>query len=694
MSRFTFGRPAYHRLILIGAAFMLFGTLALWNPSKTSADSNVEVTMITDLERRLTNNPHGSIAYNGEFYLLATYEGDLLRSKDGRNWNSYGPEAIYSDGIQDGFAPVTSRKLVWDGKQFICMMDRMLYTSSDGDLWKPLNIPHPDPSKEYHFRDLVVAGDKYVMVAQEFPAGVTGFASPGPNTFFYGTDITKLRRGTKENMTMSISGERPIENLAWNGKTFIGGGNASVLSTDGIRWKGFYGSYDGYGYVWDGKRFWAAFQGDVFAVDPQGKSQARIQVQDYQKTDVHLATMGFNGSEYLAGGYLLGGTENDSLLLFHSLDGKKWNKIEVKGGGSGIEVIFPTHDGFLLLGSKLWYFENKKLNKPSSWAESDIQKAQTYGLISPRLSSFYRSNVTRQEFSELSVRIYETFTGKAAAAPSSNPFVDTTDPYVLKANALGIARGRTANAFAPNDPVTRQDISVMIHSTLKAAGIDAGSSGGKWQKDYTDADQVAGYALPSLKWLNEAAILNGKDGDRIVPRGYATREEAIVMMMRLIDKFNPRPDALVPVQPEKPAEPELTPIEKASQYLMDKGYSVKLSDRSANYLQYEIRRGEKVVFLHGYHPQGDEYSDYNSWVQIETLPHLDPGLVKDAQEFVHLLTGTTDTGLADAILRQAAEAGYVYESDHIPFMRNGLDLNYYILDRGDQGRTTNLLFNR
>lgn len=693
MYHLTVGQPAYRRFAIIGAAIILLGTLAFWHPAKASANPNAEITMLKDLERRLTNNLHGSIAYNGDFYLLATYEGDLLRSEDGRNWRAYGPEALYESGIQDGFAPVTARKLVWDGKQFISVMNTILFTSPDGDLWKPLRIPHPDPSKEYHFRDLIVAGNKYVLVAQDFDAGVTGFATPGPNTFFYGTDITKLRRAAKESMIESIGGERPIDNLAWNGKSFLAGGNASAISSDGTRWKGTYGAYNGYNYVWDGKQYWAAHQGHVLAADSQGQVKSRIQVQNYSgPSDVHLATVGFNGSEYLAGGYRLGGSEKDPLVLFHSLDGKKWDKITVPGGGSGIETIYPTGDGFVLLGSKVWYFENKKLNKPSGWAEPDIRRAKDVGLASYRLAGLYRANITRREFSELSVRIYEAFTGKAAETPASNPFADTFDPYVLKAYALGIVKGQKPGVFGPNDPITRQDIAVMMRATLQKAGVNPGSSGKGWQVAYADVNQVSGYALPALQWLNGAGILKG-NGDRIVPRGNATREEAIVMAMRLVDKFNPRPEALVPI-PSKPAEPERTPIENAALYLTDKGYSVEMTERRANYVEYVVQRDHKKAFMFGHYPTGDEYSDYNSWIQVETLPHLDPALLDDVQQFVQLVTGTSETGLADAIMRRAAEAGYVYESDFNSFAGNGLDLIYYFLDRGEHGQTTNIRFNK
>jgi Tat protein secretion system quality control protein TatD with DNase activity len=80
-----------------------------------------------------------------------------------------------------------------------------------------------------------------------------------------------------------------------------------------------------------------------------------------------------------------------------------------------------------------------------------------------------------------------------------------------------------------------------------------------------------------------------------------------------------------------------------------------VTKRESNYIKYEIQYDHKVVFTYGIHPNGDEYSSSNSWVQIET-------------------------GLADSILRTAEEHGYDYNYNDVTFSNNGLDVIYYILD--------------
>ncbi len=58
--------------------------------------------------------------------------------------------------------------------------------------------------------------------------------------------------------------------------------------------------------------------------------------------------------------------------------------------------------------------------------------------------------ITREEFCELAVLLYEKVTETAAAPVSPNPFTDTTNSQILKAYALGITTGTSTTTFSPN----------------------------------------------------------------------------------------------------------------------------------------------------------------------------------------------------------------------------------------------------
>jgi len=61
----------------------------------------------------------------------------------------------------------------------------------------------------------------------------------------------------------------------------------------------------------------------------------------------------------------------------------------------------------------------------SSWSQEDINRARNIGLIPPSLDSNYRQNITRAEFCELAVRLYEKITGKEIY----NPYQDYKNPH-------------------------------------------------------------------------------------------------------------------------------------------------------------------------------------------------------------------------------------------------------------------------
>ncbi len=86
----------------------------------------------------------------------------------------------------------------------------------------------------------------------------------------------------------------------------------------------------------------------------------------------------------------------------------------------------------------------------------------------------YKNNISREDFAYLSVVLYKTLGGQNI--PSVNPkdletFSDTSNEYVLKAYKLNIVNGYGNGRFGPNDPVTREQIDVMLIKAMEQAGV-------------------------------------------------------------------------------------------------------------------------------------------------------------------------------------------------------------------------------
>ncbi len=103
---------------------------------------------------------------------------------------------------------------------------------------------------------------------------------------------------------------------------------------------------------------------------------------------------------------------------------------------------------------------------------------------------------------------------------------------VAWAASNGIVTGISATEFAPEKDVTREQFAVMLYryasykGTLKAA---SGSFAG-----FTDSAAVSSYASEALNWAIGNGIITGKSGNKLDPKGGATRAEAAAMMMRYL----------------------------------------------------------------------------------------------------------------------------------------------------------------
>ena len=96
------------------------------------------------------------------------------------------------------------------------------------------------------------------------------------------------------------------------------------------------------------------------------------------------------------------------------------------------------------------YIQNT-INISSQWAKLEIDKAMERDIVPEKIQGDYRRNITREEFSELAVRLYETLSKKEITPQSQSPFSDTNNPYITMANKLGIVDGKGDGTFAPKE---------------------------------------------------------------------------------------------------------------------------------------------------------------------------------------------------------------------------------------------------
>ncbi len=174
------------------------------------------------------------------------------------------------------------------------------------------------------------------------------------------------------------------------------------------------------------------------------------------------------------------------------------------------------------------------LSTASSWAKEEIKKSIDEELKTEKMmNSNFKENVTREEFCELVVKMYEKLGGTSHA--NNNPFTDTNNQEVLKAYNAGIISGTSIKTFSPENSLTREQLCVMITRALDASGksYELNTS---FQKQYRDIDTISGWAKNSVEILNGYKIING-NGESLNPKGTVTKEMAVLMMYRAYEMF-------------------------------------------------------------------------------------------------------------------------------------------------------------
>ena len=173
---------------------------------------------------------------------------------------------------------------------------------------------------------------------------------------------------------------------------------------------------------------------------------------------------------------------------------------------------------------------------PSDWAVEEVEKGKYYNLVTTRVLSNYQQNITREEFCELAIKLYEVLSGKKAS-PGQSRFADTNNTEVLKAYDLGIVKGINTEEtlFAPERSISRQEIAVMFHRTLKS--VDLSYIAGEYLLNFADKNQIASWAAEAVGLMNGKGIIKGNEKNEVNPLGNTTREQAIAIVTRTYESF-------------------------------------------------------------------------------------------------------------------------------------------------------------
>lgn len=187
-------------------------------------------------------------------------------------------------------------------------------------------------------------------------------------------------------------------------------------------------------------------------------------------------------------------------------------------------VEFPFTD----VKEGTWYYE------PVSWAyENGLMSGITETTFSPNTAT------TRGMIVTILWRLEEQPQGTAPMA-----FTDVrAGAYYYEpvrwAAEKGIIKGKSTTSFAPNDPITRQELAAILYRYAQRTG-NCSIQNGTEILHFPDTGNVSDWAKEPMTWTVDRGIIAGKDNGILDPKGKATRAEAASMLMRYCKTANVR----------------------------------------------------------------------------------------------------------------------------------------------------------
>ncbi len=173
----------------------------------------------------------------------------------------------------------------------------------------------------------------------------------------------------------------------------------------------------------------------------------------------------------------------------------------------------------------------------NAWYYEDVKAAVENGLMNGISASTFAPNAS------LTRAMFVTILYRVAGEPAVEKMSDFTDVpaneyyanAVAWASANGIVNGVSADKFAPNAEITREQMATIIYRYGKATGIVPASEN---DISYTDADEISDYAKDAAKWAYNAGIILGNADGSFAPSRTATRAEAATIFVRLLSLIN------------------------------------------------------------------------------------------------------------------------------------------------------------
>ena len=205
-----------------------------------------------------------------------------------------------------------------------------------------------------------------------------------------------------------------------------------------------------------------------------------------------------------------------------------------------------------LSGSKTVYadWKKKEPNEPDAvknpfadvnagdWFYRDVLFSYEKGLMSGMDAAAFApyANTTRAQIAVIFYRMEGS-----PAVEGENSFTDVVRDSgtawfydaVTWAQQNGIMGGYSNSSFAPNDPITREQLAAIFYRYAQYKGYDT-TQGGMAIREFDDYESISDYAMGTMAWAVNTGLVKG-DSNLLYPKGTATRAEIAALFHRFAE---------------------------------------------------------------------------------------------------------------------------------------------------------------
>ena len=207
------------------------------------------------------------------------------------------------------------------------------------------------------------------------------------------------------------------------------------------------------------------------------------------------------------------------------------------GGGSTPKAPKPT------------YTPGSEDNKPATdsvfvdeqdipdWAKIPVLELAKRGIISGSPSGngyvFNPSGrVTREQFIKMCVTAFAEVDDSASCEFTDVSPNEWYYPYVATAAKLGITSGMGDGRFGVDEPITRQDMAVLLHRMVSSGYAELKNKAE--EIEFSDYAEVEDYAKDAVRAMQKAGVINGYEDGRFAPNDAATRDMVAKMIYNIL----------------------------------------------------------------------------------------------------------------------------------------------------------------